>query len=123
MNLAQNAGSAKLPKDVKSIPGMNSPPAPVRITVLFARSCSRRETKDTHSLEWHMNIENAILYCERLLIVNIQCCLVVSRHIHFETLIGDLVVKDDEQATGRRLDQPRTYVLRRYNAFDSLCNN
>ena len=32
------AGSATLPKDEKSISGMNSPPAPVRITILFSRS-------------------------------------------------------------------------------------
>jgi hypothetical protein len=38
VNLAPNPGSPTSPKDPKSIAGMKSPPAPVRITILFARS-------------------------------------------------------------------------------------
>jgi hypothetical protein len=41
MNLAPNAGIGNV-AHAKSIPGMNSPRAPVRITILFARSCAIR---------------------------------------------------------------------------------
>ena len=42
VNLAPDSWIGDLPKDEKSIPGINSPPAPVRMTTLFARSCAIR---------------------------------------------------------------------------------
>jgi len=53
------SGSATLPKDAKSIPGMNSPPAPVTITILFARSCAilRDPVESIDEL-------GVVLYCE-----------------------------------------------------------